>query len=166
MTTTGGGVVAGRRKPAVRLAAVVGTLALGVSACGPATESTVLTSAGGVHVVVGSGGIESGNSAGVQGRLAILEGGCLGLLSDDPRRDPKGEVIVWPAGTTIQDGDPFRIKTPGLGGSQVVKLGDLVHGPGGGGSPATVGAPQLPPECHADEVFVLVPDFSHPLSGR
>jgi hypothetical protein len=82
----------------------------------------------------------------ISGRLAIVNGGCFGIIKEEGNEF----AAIFPVGTTAE-GDALTI--PGLG---EVKVGDDLEGGGGFGEKASLD-PSLPEECRTDEVAYLNP---------
>ena len=82
----------------------------------------------------------------VSGVVAVLEGGCLGLVNGRAQ-----SLVVWPSTTTF-DPDGIVIRVPGLG---VFCVGDRLHGAGGHGHSADMALPAVVLPCATHEVAVL-----------
>jgi hypothetical protein len=82
----------------------------------------------------------------ISGRVAVLEGGCIGLAGGR-----EGHLVAWPSTTTFAP-DGIEIRVPGLG---VFRVGDLLQGAGGNGYSSNMALPAAIVPCATHEVAVL-----------
>jgi hypothetical protein len=83
----------------------------------------------------------------VSGEVAVLDGGCIGLVGGRARH-----LVVWPSTTTFDAGDRIVIRVPGLG---VFRVGDPLHGAGGYGYSADMALPAVSLPCATPGIALL-----------
>ena len=91
-------------------------------------------------------GPESMMQALISGRVAVLDGGCIGLADGG-----EPHLVAWPSATTFAP-DGVAIQVPGVG---VFRVGDLFQGGGGYGYSANMDLPAEIASCATHEVAVL-----------
>jgi hypothetical protein len=82
----------------------------------------------------------------ISGRVAVLEGGCIGIVGGRG-----GHLVAWPSTTTL-DSDRLAIHVPGLG---VFRVGDFLRGGGGFGYRSNMALPTAIVPYATREVAVL-----------
>lgn len=101
----------------------------------------------GIHLLVGPAK-DFSRQVLISGKLHVSTGGCIGLSKDGIR----GNVIIWPAGTTLSDTDPVAIHIPGVGR---IRLGEQIAAGGAGQTFPTENLPAIPDECDARSIAVI-----------
>ncbi len=134
----------------MRTLVALASVALVVSACG-STEPKVLHGEGTGDVLVG-GDSNGGADVLIVGETGMV-GDCLGVLA------AFGPVlVVWPAGTTIVDGDRPSVDVPDIGRVEVGQQVAIAAGYERAPYPPVV--PAIPAGCPADQVAVANSDQS------
>lgn len=101
------------------VAAHTGLIAFVLAGCAATTEQVV-----GDTRLVAATGAQPGDEALIEGKVALTEGGCVGLRT----ADGVTHLVIWPAGTNLDDIQPLRVELPS--GAEVT-IDEPVAGAGG-----------------------------------
>lgn len=119
-----------------------------LSSCSGASGPDIIEHDG-VKIIV-AGESDGGMDARLTGRLAVVEGGCLGVNAEGT-----DYLVAWPPGVEVDKDSPLSLKV----GSRTYSLGDDIDISGGSVDITTTnGLPEVPEECSEDEVFVANED--------
>jgi hypothetical protein len=120
-------------------------VALAACSGGGIDGPTVYEHVDGTLIII-AGSSEGGSDARLTGKLAVLDGDCLGIEADGTQF-----LVAWPSGVTVEE-DELVIELD----SERLRVGDDVDVTGGAVSAPFGGAvPDIPTSCAAEEIFVV-----------
>jgi hypothetical protein len=138
-----------------RLSCVLAAAAMLSSSCGEPARAQVLLARDGTHVLIaGHDDSAGGADARISGKLAVINGHCLGIAAQG-QQTGNGTIVAWPEGTEVEDADVLTIKLPN--GTQL-HLNDSVTGGGGVVTNRNSGGlvPPVPTDCgESQDVFLI-----------